>query len=156
MDQQIEAIRRSRSFLLEQLKDLSDEQLNRIPEGFNNNIIWNLGHMITVQQGVCYKRAGLLTSISDDFWERFKPGSKPEGLINAEEIAFIKNLMVVTLEQLEVDYHKQVFGNYKAWTTRHGVELADIDDAIKFLSLHEVLHSDIIMAVKRAEKRNFP
>jgi hypothetical protein len=153
MNKQIEAIRRSRSFLLDQLKDLSDEQLNRIPEGFNNNIIWNLGHMITVQQGVCYKRAGLPTLISDDFLERYKPGSKPEGLINAEEIAYIKNLLVITLEQLEADYNKQVFGNYKAWTTRHGVELADIDDGIKFLSLHDNLHSGTIMAINRFAKK---
>ena len=149
MTKQIETIRKTRSFLLEQLKDLSTEQFNQTPKGFNNNVIWNLGHMIAAQQGICYKRAGLPTMISDDFWERFKSGSKPEGIISDDEIAHIKQLLFITLDQLETDYNKHIFGNYTAWSTRYGVELADIDDAIKFLPFHEGLHSGSIMAIKR-------
>ncbi len=149
MTSQIAAIRETRSFLLEQLKDLTTEQFNRTAEGFNNNIIWNLGHMIAVQQGICYKRAGLPTLISDDFWQRFKSGSKPKGIISDDEIVSIKQLLIITLDQLETDYNKQVFGNYTTWVTRNGVELASIDDGIKFLSFHEGLHSGVIMAIKR-------
>ncbi|HEX9503499.1 MAG TPA: DinB family protein [Patescibacteria group bacterium] len=149
MTSQIAAIRETRSFLLEQLKDLTTEQFNRTAEGFNNNIIWNLGHMIAVQQGICYKRAGLPTLISDDFWQRFKSGSKPKGIISDDEIVSIKQLLIITLDQLETDYNKQVFGNYTTWVTRNGVELVSIDDGIKFLSFHEGLHSGVIMAIKR-------
>jgi DinB superfamily len=79
---QIEAIRENRAVLLEQLEGLTTEQLNQIVKGFNNNIVWNLGHMITVQQGICYKNAGLSMLIGDDFWHRFKPGSVPQGMIS--------------------------------------------------------------------------
>ena len=75
MKSQIETIRKTRTFLLEQIKNLSNEEFNRVAEGFNNNIIWNLGHMIAAQQGICYKRASLPTLISDDFWEKFRSGS---------------------------------------------------------------------------------
>jgi hypothetical protein len=149
MTKQIEIIRKVRSFLLEQLKDLSTEQFNQTPEGFNNNIIWNLGHMIAAQQGICYKRAGLPTVIIDDFWERFRSGSKPEGIVSDDEIAHIKQLLLITLDELERDYNKQIFGNYTPWSTRYGVELAGIDDGIKFLPFHEGLHSGTIMAIKR-------
>jgi len=149
MTKQIETIRKIRSVLLEHLKDLSTEQFNQIPHGFNNNIIWNLGHIISVQQGICYKRAGLPTLISDDFFERFKPGSKPEGIISDDEIAHIKQLLFTTLDQLETDYNKQIFSNYTAWSTRHGMEIAGIDDGIKFLLFHEGLHSGNIMTMKQ-------
>jgi hypothetical protein len=150
MTSQIGAIREIRSFLLEQLKELTTEQFNRTAEGFNNNIIWNLGHMIAVQQGICYKRAGLPTLISNDFWHRFKSGSTPRGIINEDEIASIKQLLMITLDQLETDYKKQIFGHYTTWVTRHGVELVSIDDGIKFLLFHEGLHSGVIMAIKRS------
>jgi DinB superfamily len=149
MTKQIETIRKTRSFMLEQLKDLSAEHFNKIPEGFNNNIIWNLGHMIAAQQGICYKRAGLPTLISGDFWERFRSGSKPEGIISDDQIAHIKQLLFITLDQFEIDYNKQIFGNYSSWSTRYGVELASIDNSIEFLPFHEGLHSGTITAIKR-------
>ncbi|MHA4810121.1 DinB family protein [Flavitalea flava] len=143
-------IRIMRSILLEQLKDLTNEQLNQTAKGFNNNIIWNLGHMIAVQQGVCYKKAGLPIMISDDFWERFKAGAKPKGIISDDEIVSIKLLLIITLDQLETDYNKQLFDNYTTWVTKNGVSLATIDDAIAFLAFHEGLHSGVIMALKRS------
>ncbi len=149
MKSQMETIRKTRTFLLEQIKNLSNEEFNRVAEGFNNNIIWNLGHMIATQQGICYKRAGLPTMISDDFWEKFRSGSKPAGLVSDNEITQIKELLFTTLDKFEIDYHKKIFGNYTAWSTRYGVELASIDDSIEFLPFHEGLHSGTILAIKR-------
>ena len=146
---QIEAIRENRAVLLEQLEGLTTGQLNQIVKGFNNNIVWNLGHMITVQQGICYKNAGLSMLIRDDFWHRFKPGSVPQGMISADEIASIKQMLIITLDQLETDYKKQIFRQYTSWVTRLGVEVASIDDGIKFLRFHEGLHSGVIAALCR-------
>ena len=38
----INQIKNTRAFVLELVKDLSTEQLNEIPTGFNSNIIWNI------------------------------------------------------------------------------------------------------------------
>lgn len=149
MTKQIEIIRKTRAFLLEHLKDLSTEQFNQIPEGFNNNIIWNLGHTIAAQQGICYIRAGLTPPVGDDFWNQFKPGTKPEKPLDDAEIANIKNLLFTTLDQLETDYNNHIFGGYIAWSTRFSVELGNIDDAITFLPFHEGLHSGCITALER-------
>ncbi|MDB5155092.1 MAG: DinB family protein [Mucilaginibacter sp.] len=59
MTKQIEIIRTLREYLLSNVKDLTTGQLNKIPEGFGNNIIWNLAHIISAQQSICYIRAGL-------------------------------------------------------------------------------------------------
>ena len=149
MVKQLEVIRKTRVFLFEQVKDLSTEELNRIFPGFNNNIIWNLGHMIAAQQGICYKRSGLRTLITDDFWERYRTGSKPETPVTDDEIAQIKQLLFSTLDQFDVDYHNQIFSNYTAWVTRYGVELASLDDGLELLQYHEGLHSGMIMSLKR-------
>jgi len=149
MNAQIETIRKIRSFLLEQIKSLDTELINQVPEGFNNNIIWNLGHMIAAQQGMCYKRAGLPMMISEDFWEKFRTGSKPQGPLNDEEISQIKDLLFATLDKLEADYNSNIFGNYTAWSTRYGVEIGSIDSALEFLPFHEGLHAGTIFTMKK-------
>jgi hypothetical protein len=149
MTKQIETVKKVRTFLLEGIRELTAGQLNKIPAGFNNNIIWNLGHLIAAQQGICYKRAGATPLISNDFWERFRTGSKPGETIDAVEIEDIKSLFLSSIDQLEIDFHTPVFVNYTAWTTRYGVEIADINDAISFLPFHEGLHLGTIMAMKR-------
>ena len=104
MISQIETIRKARLFLMEQTKNLSNEQFNQVAEGFNNNIIWNLGHMIATQQGMTYKRAGLPTVISVDFWEKFRTGSKPEGIVTDDEIANIKTNAEIDVKT-DVEYN---------------------------------------------------
>lgn len=149
MKSQIETIRKTRSFLLGQIKNLSNEQLNQVAEGFNNNIIWNLGHVIAAQQGICYKRAGLPTVISDDFWEKYRSGSKPEGKVSDEEIEKIRGLLFSTLDKLQSDIDENIFGNYTTWSTRYGVEIASIDDGVEFLPFHEGLHAGTIVAITK-------
>ncbi|MGH2624736.1 MAG: DinB family protein, partial [Sphingobacterium sp.] len=59
MNKITDVIKRTRIKLFELIEDLNAEQLNQIPDGFTNNIIWNVGHMISSQQGLCYLKAGL-------------------------------------------------------------------------------------------------
>jgi hypothetical protein len=149
MTRQIANIKKIRNFLLEGIKDLTSEQLNKIPAGFNNNIIWNLGHMIAAQQGICYRRAGATPRISDEFWERFRTGSKPDGAVEAAEIENIKTLFLSTIDQLETDVKTPVFDNYTSWNTRYNVEISSINDAVGFVPFHEGLHLGTIMSLKK-------
>jgi hypothetical protein len=41
------------------------DQLNTIPEGYSNNLIWNIAHIV-VQQMLVYKLSGLPMMISDE------------------------------------------------------------------------------------------
>lgn len=149
MNQQIDTIKKVRAFLLEGIKDLTTEQLNKIPAGYNNNIAWNLGHMVAAQQGICYKRANLTPHISEEFWEQFRSGSKPERDLTDAEIAHIKELFTINPDQLEADLAEDIFGGYTAWTTRYGVEIKNIEDALNFVPFHEGLHAGIIGTMKR-------
>jgi hypothetical protein len=149
MNRQIDTVKKIRTFLLEGIKDLTTGQLNKIPAGFNNNIIWNLGHLIAAQQGICYKRAGATMLISDDFWERFRTGSKPAGTVEDREIEHIRSLFLNSIDRLAIDCDTPVFDNYTSWTTRYGVEIANIHDAIHFLPFHEGLHLGTIMTMKK-------
>ena len=103
MTKEIEQLKRTRLFLLDLIKGLTPEQLNEIPAGFNNNVIWNLGHVFTGQQRVCYLRAGLETIIDDPSFSDYKPQTKPDKTIEEEEINRIKNSFVSIIDILQTD-----------------------------------------------------
>jgi hypothetical protein len=149
MRKQIDTVRKIRTALLEGIKDLDTDQLNKIPDGFGNNIIWNLAHLVAAQQGICYKRAGLEAPLGDDFFNTYKPGTKPEKFVDAAGIENIKQLLFSTLDQLDVDYNNNIFIGYTPVTTRYGVELNNIDDGISFLPFHEGYHMGAVMGLKK-------
>ncbi len=152
MKKQFEILKNTRDYLLAYVSDLSVEQLNEIPAGFNNNIIWNLGHIIAAQQGVCYKRSGISMLVSEDFFNAYKPDSKPEKFIDTESVEAIKALLLSSIALLEVDYANNAFENYIPWTNRYGIEHLTIEDTLRFLPYHEGLHLGYVMALKRTIK----
>jgi len=149
MKHSLEILKYPRLNILNTIGHLSVKQLNTIPTGFNNNIAWNLGHMIASEQGICYKRSGLDTRVSEDFFNTYKSGSKPEKFITETEIAEIKDLLFSTLEKLEADYNAGIFVNYGTFTTRYDVEISNIDEGIAFLPFHDGLHIGYIMSLRK-------
>ncbi|EDM34259.1 hypothetical protein PBAL39_17529 [Pedobacter sp. BAL39] len=148
---QILTVKKIRQTILKLVEGLTEEQLNFIPEGFNNNIIWNVGHLIAAQQGICYLRAGQPPLVSMEFIENYKPGSKPSGPISKEKIDYIFAHFISTIEQLELDVTAKKFDNYSAWTSRYGVALNSMDEAIYFLPFHEGSHFGYLLALKRIQ-----
>ena len=72
------------TFMKEENKHLED--LNKIPSGFNNNIIWNIGHVLVSEQLLAYKLSGLESTLSDKMISKYRKDSKPEGDITKEEV----------------------------------------------------------------------
>lgn len=148
MKKDLDDVRKIRQSVLKSLKELSTEQINKIPAGFNNNIAWNLGHLIAAQQGICYKRSALPMKIADDFFDMYKPDTTPKQSIDDATINEIKSLLVTTLDQFEQDYDQGIFVEYPTWMSRYGVEITGIDDAVNFLKFHEGFHMGYMLALK--------
>lgn len=138
-----------RSILIKVLDSHSLEQLNKIPEGFNNNLIWNIGHCIATQQVLVYKLSGLPTLVSDEFITKYKKGSKPEGDVSQEEVLEIKELLSTTAEQTIEDFRNQLFISYNEYTTSMGFTLRNVEDALNFNNYHEGIHTGIIMNIRK-------
>src|SRR5215204_4191266 len=98
MNDKIDKLKKSRIFLLQQISELSPEQLNKIPDKFNNNIIWNLTHLLCAQQGLCYLRGGQPALIPEKYIAPFTTNTKPERFITIEEIEEVKQLFVSTID----------------------------------------------------------
>lgn len=149
MSTQIKIIEKPRLQLLTIIDGLTLDQLNQIPNGFNNNIIWNMGHIVAAMQSICYKRAGLPLHIDESFFLTFKPESRPERYYTAEDLDHIKTLLLTTLPQLEADLQTNVFTHYMPFITRYGFEITNVNDAVSFLPFHEGLHIGTVIALKK-------
>ncbi len=152
MDNHFGRLRKIRNVVLKLISDLSIEQLNKVPAGFNNNIVWNFAHLMASQQGLCYIRAGVKPVIDEQHINSYKGGTKPEKTVTAEELESMKMLFLSTIDQLEKDFENKLFVNYQPFTTALGVEINNIEDAMDFLFFHEGLHTGYMMALKRLVK----
>jgi DinB superfamily len=132
---------------------LSLEKLNEIPEGFNNNIIWNFGHVIVTQQILCYKLANLPLKLDMAFVSKYSKGTKPSAFIDEAELAFLKQQAVFLIDELITDIQNGSFDNYDTYTTSFEVVLNEIEDAVKYMTMHEGLHLGYAMALKRIVNR---
>lgn len=139
----------SRNILLKFLENNSLEQLNTIPEGFSNNLIWNIGHIVVVQQMLVYKLSGLPMMISEAMVEKYKKGTKPETEVTQPEVDEIKHLLFATLEQSKTDFANGIFKGYSEFTTMSGFTIRDAKEAMEFNNYHEALHTGIMMQIRK-------
>jgi DinB superfamily len=149
MQKQIELIKQTRSRFIQLVESLSIEQLNEIPAGMSNNIAWNFGHIVAAQQGLCNGLSGVALNLDPAFITNFKKGTKPEGFINEETIHLFKGYILSNINDLEKGLSENIFTNYQSYTTSFGNTLNDIEDAVRFVSVHDALHLGYSMAIRK-------
>lgn len=140
----------TRQKLIGFLEHLSTEQLADIPYGFNNNIWWNIVHVLVTQQLLCYYLSGNDMLIEMHWVEKFKKGTKPnEALPMRYEIDEVKSLLVSTQQQLQTDYFASKFMDYQEYPSSYGYTMHTIEDAILFNNVHESIHLGTVLAMKK-------
>ena len=148
----LEIILNFRKYILKNINSLSVEELNAIPDAFNNNIIWNIGHMNAVLNALCYRTAGLPVLIDQEYFLPYLPGTKPQGPVKEDEILTLKEAFLKNAEQLQNDLTIRSFQNYvkvEKIETVYNIKIESIEDAIKYITHHEGIHFNAIMAIKR-------
>lgn len=141
---------KNRKILYKILKNTPKAMLLQIPDGFRNNIWWNIAHVVVTQQLLVYKRSGLPMRISDDLVNTFKKGTVPDGMATDEELEEIAGYLFATAEWIQQDYEAGIFKNFEVYTTSPGVVLENVEDALAFNVFHEGLHLGVILSLQKA------
>jgi len=145
MQKQFDTLKKSRLLTLKIIENLTIEQLNKIPEGFKNNIAWNITHLVVTQQLLCYKLSGLECLILEEMIANFQKGTVPTYTISESEFNTIKEQFLELPNRLKEDYSKGIFKNYVEYKTSVDVTLRNVDDGIIFNLYHEGIHLGIIL-----------
>lgn len=149
MNQTFDITRTSRKMIAPFLENYTLEQLNAIPDGFSNNLIWNIAHIVVTQQLLVYKLSGLPIMVSDEMIEKYRKGTKPEHIVTQAEVDEIKSLLFATIDQTEVDFENEIFKNFDEYPTSTGFVLKSAKDAMIFNNFHEGLHLGILMSIRK-------
>ena len=149
MKTQFNILRKGREIVLKYIDGLSLEQLHTIPEGFNNNIAWNVAHLVVTQQLLHYRMSGKDCLISDELIDANKKGTKPTDQFTQAEFDEVLELFSALPDTLEEDYNAGIFTDYKEYPTSTGFVLDSIETAIAFNNFHEALHLGVIMSLKK-------
>ncbi len=148
LEYQFELLGQTRHNFCSLLHHLSLEQINKIPAGYSNNIVWNFGHALVTQQQMCYLLSHQQPLIDSELINRYRKGSKPTYFVEQEEVDMIENLMDTTLAQLIKDYESGIFQEFESYTTSFHTNIYDIEEAIQMNVLHEALHFGYALSIK--------
>jgi hypothetical protein len=149
MEQIFRITKASRTILLQFLDKYSLDQLNAIPEGFSNNLIWNIAHIVVVQQMLTYNLSGLPMFISDSMVGKYKKGEKPSAFVTQDEVDEIKTLLTTTIDKTEKDFDNKIFKNFSEYPTSTGFVVKNAEDAMAFNYFHEGIHIGIMMSIRK-------
>lgn len=149
MNQLFTVTETSRNMVLKFLENHTLEQLNKIPEGFTNNLIWNIGHIVVTQQLLVYKLSGLPMMVSDELVEKYRKGTKPEQDASQAEVNEIRSLLFKTIEKTREDFDNDIFQNYTEYPTSTGFVLKSAYGAMTFNSFHEGIHVGMMMIIRK-------
>jgi hypothetical protein len=146
---EFDVLRKSRLLALKELDGLTLAQIHKIPNGFNNNIAWNIAHLVVTQQLLHYKLSNLNCLCSDDLISMYKKGTLPTKNFTEEEFEEVKELFVALPDTLEEDFEVGIFQNFTEYPTSAGYVLDSFESAVVFNNFHEGIHYGIIRSIKK-------
>ena len=149
MKTEFQATLTSREVYARYFENYTLEQLNKVPEGFSNNLIWNIGHIIVSQQMLMYLGSGNTPNVSQELINKYMRGTRPEGDVTQQEADEIKSLLFWPVDKTIEDYNAGLFTTYTERKTQMGFVLRTIEDAIAFNNYHEGLHLGIMMSIRK-------
>ena len=149
MDFTFDIALKTRILFYKTLENLTLDQLNTKPKGFNNTIFWNIKHVVITQQLLIYRLSELPVLVTETEIETYKKGTKSESKATIEDIELLKYQLFSTLEKTKEDYQKGLFKKYTEYTVSTKSILTSIDEALAFNNFHEGIHFGYILAMKK-------
>lgn len=140
----------SRERILDLVEKYSSEQLQTIPTGFANNLLWNAAHVVVTQHLLTYNLCGLEIPLDKGLVDRYRKGTAPNGIVEQAEIDQVKELLISTHHSYKKDFELGKFSNFKEYQTSYGVLLTSIEEAMTFNNTHEGMHLGYMLAMRKS------
>lgn len=150
MDWAFDIAIKNRKLLESFIENYTLEELNKVPKGFNNNIIWNIAHTIVTQQLLVYNLSGLPMLLSEEMVAAYRKGTKTERDLSQDEVNLVKGLLFSTIEKTKEDYNNKIFQSYTEYTVSTKSTLSNVEEAIDFNNFHEGIHFGYILALRKS------
>ncbi|WLR51025.1 DinB family protein [Bacillus tianshenii] len=129
----------ARGAVLQVLNAAKEEQVDQVPEGFNNSIRWNAGHVIVIAESVLSHSEAYNKVMPEQFREYFGMGTSPADWKydppTVEEIEEVSTKQLQSIQELLKEQTELT----KPFEIR-GTSFTKLNDVLAFLSFHEGMH----------------
>jgi uncharacterized damage-inducible protein DinB len=141
----------SRSFFLKNVEGMNEEIAKIQPEGFNNNILWHVGHVLLTAEYFMFGYPEKSTHLPANYLELFNRGTSPadwKGEVPAlSDLALqlkdqITRIREIPKERLQEKLEKQIF------------DFTTFGELVNFAVFHETNHLGQMHAMKRVIEKS--
>lgn len=137
-----------RGYFLQVIDGLSEEQLLKVADNTNQNILWNIGHVVHSLYGMTYGSCKLDYPGLPEWPEQFKGGSSPATWEGTPDVAAVMEHFKSSAAKVGEDLNAGVFDGFDK------VELGpftftSIEQLLQFHLYHEGIHLGMVMTLKK-------
>ena len=140
----------TRFHMMRELEGLTDEQMLHIPDGREDNIIWNVGHLLCSISRLTYVFSGHPLPIPEGYLAMFGKDTSARDWKADPDVEAVLHRFVELATQIEYDYRNEIFKDYKALQIVPDDNIASIEEAIAFHCFHEGLHIGKVLTIKES------
>lgn len=140
----------TRGYFLKTIGDVSEASANVQPEGFNNTIHWQIGHVLTVAEQFMFGFPHKTTNLPENYVELFGSGTKPSDW--KSDVPSVEELSIQLKDQLE--RLKQIPAErFDETLKKPFLGLETFGELAAFALFHESNHMGQIHTMKRLIER---
>ena len=151
-------IGKTRGFMVDLLRAHTLAQVNRVPPGFRNNLIWNARHCYVSLYLLVFARnnatAAEMATLgyappSEEEVAAYRKGTAPEGEVDAAAVEHaIGRLGDMSWAARLTDAFLDS-ARYDAYDASWGVRLHSAAEAIAYVNMHEGMHLGVMLAQRK-------
>ncbi|WP_238188491.1 DinB family protein [Paenibacillus sp. L3-i20] len=130
---------------LKLLDGVTEDNADRIPDGFRNTIRWQYGHIYVVQERFAFQYIGLPQQLPAGFKERYEYGTSPLTTTATDAVPTLQELEWMLNEQQERIYEalaNRLQEKLVPYTTSTGITLSTPEQFLSLSLYHEGLQHD--------------
>jgi len=135
---------------MREVEGLTPEQMLHIPEGRDDNILWNVGHLLCSLSRLTYVFSGYDLPIPKAYLGLF--GKDPTATAGdaAPDMDEVMGHFISLPDKIEQDYVAGKFTDYTSLQIVPGDNITSVEEAVAFHCFHEGLHIGKILTLKEA------
>ncbi|MEK3719849.1 DinB family protein [Paenibacillus sp. FSL H8-0034] len=139
-----DAVDKYRNRLLQLVDKCPAEQRNVVPTGFNNSILWQIGHILTITEGLVFGFSGEAVQIPAEYRTFFGSGTKPA---DWTEEPPTWEAILEQLKQQPVRIREVFAGKLQASVKENFAKADHVEEILLTNLLHENNHAGMIQAM---------
>lgn len=147
-------VKTTRDITLNAFEKISDTYFLDIPEGFNNHIFWNFGHIAYVQEMLVFGLVGKEMNVPEEFKMFFARGTKPAEWVDAPPtFKEVKEKLKEQTSRIETEWKGKLDTPLlEPFSNSTGKTFYTVGETLLFSTYHEALHFNTILRLYRCLK----